>query len=267
MRRPRGTRAIRGRAVVLAISMVAAAVAAYLASGAEKVAAVAQVPQLPTVEILVAKSEIGIGQKITSERLQWQAWPQSTTGASLIRRTDRPNATTQLVGSIARAPFVEGEPIRDAKLIAVNGTGFMAAILPTGMRAVSTSISPETGAGGFILPNDRVDVILSKRDKNSESVRSQVILSNMRVLAIDQAPKEKDGQNSVIGRTATLEASAEQAETLARANMRGTLSLALRSITDGDHDRQGRQQDDRHLSRRGCSEFVQLRTPRSCDQQ
>lgn len=214
--------------------MGAAATAAYLASGSEKVA-VPEVVQLPTVDILVAKSDIGLGQSVTAERLQWQAWPQSTTGANFIRRTERPNATTQLAGSIARAPFVEGEPIRDAKLISINGSGFMAAILPTGMRAVSTTISPETGAGGFILPNDRVDVILSKREKSSDSVRSQVILSNLRVLAIDQAPKEKDGQTTVIGRTATLEATSEQAEMLARAHMRGTLSLALRSITDGEH--------------------------------
>ncbi len=234
MRRPRGTRATRARFVVLAISMGAAATAAYLASGSEKVVA-PEVVQSPTVDILVAKSDIGLGQSVTVARLQWQAWPKSTTGANFIRRTERPDATTQLAGSIARAPFIEGEPIRDAKLISINGSGFMAAILPTGMRAVSTPISPETGAGGFILPNDRVDVILSKRDKNSESVRSQVILSNMRVLAIDQAPKEKDGQTTVIGRTATLEATSEQAEMLARAHMRGTLSLVLRSITDAEH--------------------------------
>jgi pilus assembly protein CpaB len=222
------------RLVVLVISMGAAGVAAYLASGGEK-AAVAEVVQAPTVEVLVAKSEIGLGQSVTPEKLQWQAWPQSTTNANFIRRSERPNATTQLAGAIARAPFVEGEPIRDAKLVPLNGTGFMAAILPTGMRAISTPISPEIGAGGFILPNDRVDVILSKRDKNTDSVRTQIILRNMRVLAIDQAPKEKDGQNAVIGRTATLEATPEQAETLARAHMRGTLSLALRSITDGEH--------------------------------
>jgi pilus assembly protein CpaB len=114
----------------------------------------------------------------------------------------------------------------------------MAAILPTGMRAVSTEISPETGAGGFILPNDRVDVILSKREKNpavagsADSVNSEIILSNIRVLAIDQAPKEKDGQNNVVGKTVTLELKPEQAETLARARQSGTLSLALRSIAD-----------------------------------
>src|SRR5260221_13742343 len=116
----------------------------------------------------------------------------------------------------------------------------MAAVLPTGMRAVSTEISPETGAGGFILPNDRVDVILSKRDKNpdraasTDVVNSEIILSNIRVLAIDQAPKEKDGQNSVVGKTVTLELKPEQTVTLGAARQDGTLSLALRSIANAN---------------------------------
>ena len=143
-----------------------------------------------------------------------------------------------MAGSIARAPFIAGEPIREQKLVRADGSGFMAAILPTGMRAISTEISPETGAGGFILPNDRVDVILSKREKNpdrngsADVVNSEIILTNVRVLAIDQAPKEKDGQNAVVGKTVTLELKPEQAETLARARQTGTLALALRSIAD-----------------------------------
>src|SRR5258708_5625732 len=108
----------------------------------------------------------------------------------------------------------------------------------TGMRAVSTEIAPETGAGGFSLPTDRVDVLLTKRDKSqsgqADVIKSEVILPNVRVLAIDQAPKEKDGQNTVIGKTVTLELKPEQAETLARARQSGTLSLALRSIADLD---------------------------------
>src|ERR1700710_3312677 len=106
------------------------------------------------------------------------------------------------------------------------------------MPPISTQVSPETAAGGFILPNDRVDVILSKREKNpdraasADAVSSEIILSNVRVLAIDQAPKEKDGQNSVVGKTVTLELKPEQSETLARARQSGTLSLALRSIAD-----------------------------------
>ena len=112
----------------------------------------------------------------------------------------------------------------------------MAAVLPGGMRAVSTEISPETGAGGFILPNDRVDVLLSRREKSGDHdvVTSEIILGNVRVLAIDQAPREKDGQNSVVGKTATLELKPGQAEALARARQTGTISLALRSLVDAN---------------------------------
>jgi pilus assembly protein CpaB len=226
------------RIVVLAIALSAGGVAAYLASGSDnnKSAPTEPVAKLPTEEVLVAKSDIGLGQTVSPDNLQWQTWPAGGASTNFIRRGDRPDATTQVAGSIARAPFIAGEPIREAKLVKANGSGFMAAILPTGMRAVSTEISPETGAGGFILPNDRVDVILSKRERNStgsaEVVNSEIILPNIRVLAIDQAPKEKDGQNNVVGKTVTLELKPEQAETLARSRQTGTLSLALRSIAD-----------------------------------
>jgi len=227
------------RIVVLIIALSAGAVAAYLASGSDnKPAPAEQVVQLPTVDVLVAKADIGLGQALTPNDLQWQSWPASTAGNTFIRRNDRPDATTQLAGSIARAPFIAGEPIREAKLVKADGSGFMAAILPTGMRAVSTEISPETGAGGFILPNDRVDVLLTRREKNpnptatADIVHSEILLANVRVLAIDQAPKEKEGQNSVVGKTVTLELKPEQAATLAAGRQAGTLSLALRSIAD-----------------------------------
>jgi pilus assembly protein CpaB len=227
------------RIVVLTIALSAGGVAAYLASGSDnKPAPTEPVAQLQTVDVLVAKSDIGLGQTVAIENMQWQTWPAATASNTFIRRNERPDATTQIVGSIARAPFIAGEPIREPKLVKANGSGFMAAILPTGMRAISTEISPETGAGGFILPNDRVDVILSKREKNTDRpnapdvVNSEIILANVRVLAIDQAPKEKDGQNNVVGKTVTLELKPEQAETLARARQTGTLALALRSIAD-----------------------------------
>jgi pilus assembly protein CpaB len=227
------------RIVVLTIALSAGGVAAYLASGSDnKPLPTDPVVQLQTVDVLVARSDIGLGQSVTSENLQWQTWPAATASNNFIRRNERPDATNQIAGSIARAPFIAGEPIREPKLVRANGSGFMAAILPTGMRAISTELSPETGAGGFILPNDRVDVILSKREKNpdragnADVVVSEIILSNIRVLAIDQAPKEKDGQNTVVGKTVTLELKPEQTETLARARQSGTLSLALRSIVD-----------------------------------
>jgi pilus assembly protein CpaB len=224
------------RVVVLIIALSAGGVAAYLARGTEeKSRTVAEpVAQLPTVEILVAKSDIGLGQPVKPEDLQWQTWPASA-GNNLINRANRTEAIKEIAGSIARAPFIAGEPIREQKLVRANGSGFMAAILPTGMRAISTEISPETGAGGFILPNDRVDVILTRREKNAagaDAVNSEIILSNVRVLAIDQAPKEKEGTSALVGRTTTLELKPEQAETLARSRQMGTLSLALRSIAD-----------------------------------
>jgi pilus assembly protein CpaB len=226
------------RIVVLTIAVGAGGVAAWLASGSDpQVAPVQPTVQLQTVDVLVAKNDIGLGQTVTAADVQWQNWPAATASNNFIRRTERPEAINDVVGSIARAPFIAGEPVREPKLVKPNGSGFMAAMLPTGMRAVSTEISPETGAGGFILPNDRVDVILSKREKNPDRggpdiVHAEIILSNIRVLAIDQAPKEKDGANSVVGKTATLELKPDQAEILARARQSGTLSLALRSIAD-----------------------------------
>jgi len=226
------------RIVVLTIAVGAGGFAAYLASGSDSRPPAAPVAQLQTVDVLVAKSDIGLGQTVTANDMQWQSWPAASASNTFIRRSERPDATTQVAGSIARSPFIAGEPIREAKLVKADGAGFMAAILPTGMRAVSTEISPETGAGGFILPNDRVDVILSRREKNpdragtNDIVVSEIILINIRVLAIDQAPKEKDGQSSVVGKTVTLELKAEQTATLAAARQAGTLSLALRSIAD-----------------------------------
>jgi pilus assembly protein CpaB len=228
------------RIIVLIIALGAGGFAAYLASGSDssRPSPAEPVAQLQTVDVLVAKSDIGLGQSVKPEDLQWQTWPATTASKTFIRRNERADATTQIAGSIARAPFLAGEPIREQKLVKADGSGFMAAILPSGMRAISTEISPETAAGGFILPNDRVDVILSKREKNPDQsgapdlAVSEIILTNIRVLAIDQAPKEKDGQNTVVGKTVTLELRPEQAEMLTRARHSGTLSLALRSIAD-----------------------------------
>ena len=227
------------RIVVLTIAIGAGGIAAYLASGSDNqpAAPVAPAAQVSTVDILVAKNDIGLGQAVKPEDMQWQSWPTASASSSFISRTSRAEAMREVTGSIARAPFIAGEPIRDQKLVKADGSGFMAAILPSGFRAVSTEISPETGAGGFILPNDRVDVVLTRRDKNPDRggpdlISSEIILSNIRVLAIDQAPKEKDGTSAIVGKTVTLELKPDQVETMARSRQSGTLSLALRSITD-----------------------------------
>jgi pilus assembly protein CpaB len=231
----------RARIAVLAIALGAGGVAAYLVSGSDDRPAPAQpTAQMPTVEVLIAKSEIGLGQTVKTEDLQWQAWPAASASSLFIQKTQRPNATTEITGSIARSPFIAGEPIREQKLVKADGSGFMAAILPSGMRAVSTEISPESGAGGFILPNDRVDVIMTRRLKDPlhpnmpEVVIPTLLLSNIRVLAIDQAPREKDGQTALVGKTVTLELKPEQVGVLSAGRQAGTISLALRSIADAD---------------------------------
>src|SRR5216683_5661240 len=133
------------RIVVLAIAISAGGVAAYLASGSDtRPLAADPTAQLKTVDVLIAKSDIGPGQSVTADDIQWQTWPAATASASFIRRNERPEATKEVVGSIARSPFIAGEPIREPKLVKATGSGFMAAILPTGMRAISTEVSPET---------------------------------------------------------------------------------------------------------------------------
>ncbi len=247
------------RIVVLAVAVGAGGLAALLAGRPEKAEAPPPEPiaKLDTTDVLVASTDIGIGQVVSAAHMQWQTWPTAAASPYFIRKSEKLNAVSELSGSIARAPLVTGEPIRESKLIKTDGSGFMAAILPSGMRAVSTEISPETGAGGFILPNDRVDVILSRRDREAEKAAgvdtyvSETILSNIRVLAIDQAVEEKNGQKVVVGKTATLELSPRQAETLALARQLGTLSLALRSLADGATSGDAPNPDDKAGRRTG----------------
>jgi pilus assembly protein CpaB len=229
------------RLIVLFIAIAAGGVAAYMASRSGQTPPPPPPPvvQIETVDVLIANSDIGMGTAVDPQAMRWQTWPAAAAGPAFIRKTDRPDAINQLAGTIARTPFFEGEPIREDKLIRADGSGYMAAILPAGMRAVSTEISPETGAGGFILPNDRVDVILARRDKEAEQASgaaevhtSETIMSNVRVLAIDQTVEEKNGQKVVVGKTATLEVTPRQAEQLQLAHQLGTLSLALRSLVD-----------------------------------
>jgi pilus assembly protein CpaB len=220
------------RIVVLTVAIAAGGVAAMLAGRSPPPPEVKpEAAKVDTVDVLVARADIHMGQAVTPAEVEWQGWPASAASGNFIRKKDRPRAVEDLAGQIARVPFVAGEPIREAKLVNANGSGFMAAILPSGMRAVSTQISPETGAGGFILPNDRVDVILSRREKDVKDGgerAGETILSNIR----DQAVEEKGGQKVVVGKTATLELSSGQAETLVMAQQLGPLSLALRSVTD-----------------------------------
>jgi pilus assembly protein CpaB len=140
----------------------------------------------------------------------------------------------EIAGSIVRTPFASGEPIREDKLIKAGGSGYMAALLPAGKRAFSFEITPETGVGGFVLPNDRVDLLLTRVQKSSSGLEvytSDIILTDIRVLAIDQNVEERNGQRVIVGKIATVELTPRQTETLGVARRLGSISLVLRALT------------------------------------
>jgi len=228
------------RLVVLGVALAAGGVAAFLASGRREAPPPAPPPPPPlaTVDILVAKNDLGRGQLIGEGDVGWQTWPQASANSTFVKQSERPDAIKEFVGAVVRIPVAAGEPIRDPAVVFAKGSGFLAAVLPKGMRAVAMEVSAENGAGGFVLPDDHVDVLLTRHDKAQEKITgvekfiSEAILRNVRVLAIDQAVEEKSGQKVVVGRTATLELTPDQAETLAQARQMGTVSLSQRSLID-----------------------------------
>jgi len=228
------------RILVLVGALGAAALAALLARGMMGGQTPASAtPNVEMTEIVVASKAIEVGAKILPGDLKWQGWPKSAVDATFITKESQPQALdTAAEGSVARMPLVSGEPITGQKVIKTDGAGFMAAVLTPGKRAVGVKVSADRGAGGFILPNDRVDVILTRKAGNdSEGVpayRAATVLRGVRVLAIDQTSQEEGESKSIVGKTATLELTGQQAEILALAEAMGDLSLSLRSLSQGD---------------------------------
>ncbi|MGA9604321.1 MAG: Flp pilus assembly protein CpaB, partial [Methyloceanibacter sp.] len=222
--------------IVLCIAFTAAIGAAWIAkkivSGPREVQQVERT--VGATDVLVAANPINLGDSIRGDDLKWQEWPVQGVTPGLITRDAQPDAPTKLSGAVARAPFIVGEPIKEQKLIKVSEGGVMAAILPAGMRAISTPIREETSAGGFILPNDRVDVILSHKMQvgSKEEPVSEAVLRNVRVLAIGQEIETKGDDKVATGKTATLELTPRQAEILTLAQSMGDISLSLRSLAD-----------------------------------
>jgi pilus assembly protein CpaB len=186
-------------------------------------------------QVLVAKTEIGLGHIVGPENFRWQDWPQSAVNSGHIQRSVRPNAVADLAGAVARAPMLPGDPVYARSLVKSGEGSVLAAILPAGMRAISTRIKEETGVGKLILPNDHVDVLLTMRRRSrggADEHVSDTLFRNVRVLAIGQLIQASDGKKLAEGNTATLELTPKQAEELAAANSKGEISLVLRSIAD-----------------------------------
>jgi pilus assembly protein CpaB len=229
------------RLVVLGVAIAAGGVAAMLAGRSHQPEPPPPPPQMPaleTVDVLVAKADLQRGQLIERSQIGWEAWPKASANGNFITKAARPGAAEEFVGAIVRVPVATGQPIYDPMVVFAKGSGFLAATLAKGMRAVAMEITPESGAGGFILPDDHVDILLTRHDRAAEKasgiekVITDTILRNVRVLAVDQNVTEKSGQKVVVGKTATVEVTPPQAEVLALSRQVGTLSLALRSLTD-----------------------------------
>ncbi|MDC7685162.1 Flp pilus assembly protein CpaB [Asticcacaulis sp. BYS171W] len=243
-------------------------------NGSQPAAATPVAAEVPQVKVLVAARDLKVGERLTEADLTWKDWPESAvTAAYLTDRPVTPAAATAVkspeetpqkveakttdaagkaveaadkmlnptkgmdavLGGVVREEILANEPIIMRKVVRADEGGFMAVMLAPGMRAMAVPVSVENTAGGFILPGDRVDILVSAEVRKSDGQSNFVarpVLRNVKVLAIDQAVQAKADQPSVIGATATLELTPEDGQALAQAKAQGTLSLMLRSYAD-----------------------------------
>jgi pilus assembly protein CpaB len=243
------------RLIILLVAAGAAIAAVFLVRSAQTPAPAAAAAATTIVkskevaakQVLVARHEIPIGKFVTADDLRWQDWPEDSPTGAFIEQKKEPEALEKMAGAVARFSLVEGEPVTLTKMVHPGASSFMAALLNPGMRAVSIEIAPETAAGGFIQPNDRVDVIVTRELEDAtaggantiQKVRSDLILGNIRVLAIDgiYGPPAAEGENpgqgaALIGTRATLELTDQDSTLINAAKKAGELALTLRSISD-----------------------------------
>jgi pilus assembly protein CpaB len=231
--------------VVLSVSIAAIGVAAVLFnSGPPPNAppAARLPPKLDTDEVLVAAQDLPMGASIAEPSVIWQVWPKASISEQMIVKSSGPNLVRDIAGFLTRTTLLRGEPMRRDKLIKAGSGGFMSAILPSGMRAVAIKIDNggDSEAGGFILPNDRVDVVRVYRDdeatkaRGTEILESQTILTNVRVLAIGKEIEDENHKKVANGGNATLELDPAQANlvVLAQHIPGSNLHLILRSLAD-----------------------------------
>ena len=231
------------RVLMFALAIGSAIVAGLLAKGVigkkpeEKVV---EVQVIKTTEVLVAAKDLLMGDKLALGTLAWKTWPSENVLPTMITKEIKPEALQEFLEARARLPIYEGETIFDKKVLLPGKGGFMSSILPKGMRAISVAISSRSSAGGFILPDDRVDVLLTRKPGqggNAQAVKTETVISNVRVLAVNQMFRQAAEGDAVTvekGETATLELNPHQTEVMATVESSGELSLALRSIAEND---------------------------------
>ena len=227
----------KNRIITLATASVAALLAAMVANnflaGNRPVEQPAQQEvKKEVVEVLTVTSDLPMGARLRGDMLEWREWPKDNLLPGMIVRSEDENAIDELEGARLKAPMVADEPVLRSKVAGKGEGGLLSSLLRKGMRAVALEVTVESGAGGFIMPNDRVDVLLTRNIDGH--VSSEVVLENVRVLAINQtsAADKTDKEAESDLRTVTLEVTPLQAKVLARAQSLGQLSLVLRSLSD-----------------------------------
>ncbi|CAN7184282.1 Flp pilus assembly protein CpaB [Phenylobacterium sp. LjRoot164] len=251
------------RIALLAVAAIAAIGLAFIVRGMvtpkRPEAVAAAPPPQPVVQVLIAKRELPIGTRLTPADLGWQPWPADalnaafvTDGAAPALPAKMPDKAVQKAarvandmvmpqgpmqafdGAIVKEALAAGEPVVARKVVRAGQSGFMAVVLQPGMRAMAVPINAETAAGGFILPGDRVDVLQSRSDSSSGSktMLTEVLMRNVRVLAIDQNIEPAKDARTIVGGVATIEIPAADVEIIARGKAQGEMQLALRSYAD-----------------------------------
>lgn len=253
------------RVVLLSMAVSSGGVAAWLAgSGLQDAPTPIATSSFQTQEVLVAAADLEQGATLLPEHMRWQTWPAEAVQNGFITRSAEASEPGSLSGSLIRARLVAGTPIL-ADSIAPANSSFLSAVLSEGMRAVAIRVSAEKTAGGFILPNDRVDVLLAisclPNDGCNRAMNVQTILTNVRVLAIDQSGGESGSEGVLIGKTATLELNPKQVEMIVGAEATGVLSLVLRAAADRGVTQELTTEQNRvvRVRRDGVVEYVTIR--------
>lgn len=200
---------------------------------------VVETREVSEVKVLTANKDFAVGDTIAANDLVWAPWPKANLVTGYYTETEAPDAITTVAGSVARAPIFQREPIQPQRIVNKQDKSLMTALLSPGMRAVSVEISAESASGGFILPNDRVDLILTREVKGQNGQRDRTVATtiaqNIRVLAIDQTfvqSTEEGAGSTKIGNTATLELKPKEAELIAMSQLMGRISLTLRPLAE-----------------------------------
>lgn len=197
------------------------------------------VEQVEYSDVLVAATDIPYGTRLNESHLSWKQWPADAVSPNHVTKNVEPQAMETFLSSITKSDFFAGDPISKRKLVMAGEKSVMSALLNPGMRAVTTRISVDTAAGGFIKPGDNVDIILTSsvqglQGGGSKRFVSQTIFENVRILAIDQIfSNSAEGGSSIVGSTATFEMTQDDAEMLSQSVAQGDLSLTLRPLGRG----------------------------------